>query len=118
MDMTIVYIIVLCILALIVAVPIIRIIRRARRRRYIQNQIYVGNLPYRVNEYDLKKYFSKFGEVKDARIVKQSKTGRSKGFAFVTFMGAKQAKKALIANGKSLRGRTMVVRIAKPPKTA
>ena len=81
-------------------------------------QIYIGNLPYRVNEYDLKRFFSNYGTITHVRIVKNHHTGRSKGFAFLTFTSTEASKKALAAHGMALKGRNMVVRIAKPrPQT-
>ena len=81
---------------------------------YINEQIYVGNLPYRVDENDLKGFFSQFGSVQSIKIVRNFKTGQSKGYAFVSYSNAKQASKALEAHGQDLRGRSLVVRIAKP----
>jgi RNA recognition motif-containing protein len=81
---------------------------------YINDQIYVGNLPYRVDENDLQSYFSRFGAIQGIRIVRNFRTGRSKGYAFVTYANPKQAAEALAAHGVDLFGRSMVVRIAKP----
>jgi cold-inducible RNA-binding protein len=77
------------------------------------DQIYVGNLPYRVDENDLQNYFSRFGAIQSIRIVRNFRTGRSKGYAFVTYANTKQAVEALAAHGGDLYGRSMVVRIAK-----
>ena len=77
-------------------------------------QIYIGNLPYRTNERDLRKRFSSYGHIIDVRIVKDRRTGRSKGYAFVTFSNAREAKKALADHGTELAGRSLVVHIAKP----
>lgn len=77
-------------------------------------QVYVGNLPYRANQYDLRNIFSDYGTIRHVKVVKDPNTGRSRGYAFVTFENCQQAKKALAAHGKDLHGRTMVVRIAKP----
>ena len=60
------------------------------------------------------KIFEKFGELQNVRLIKNSHTGRSKGFAFVTFGAVKDAKKALSLNGQDVRGRPIVVRMAKP----
>ncbi|WP_264769659.1 RNA-binding protein [Coxiella burnetii] len=77
------------------------------------DQIYVGNLPYHVVENDLHQYFSRFGTIESVKIVRNFRTGRSKGYAFVTYVTPKQAVKALDAHGKDLQGRSLVVRIAK-----
>lgn len=96
-------------------------IRLARRRSNnsgsdvsMNEQIYVGNLPYRANEQDLREYFSDFGKLESVRIIRNFKTGDSKGYAFVTYKTPREAVAALVANGKEMQGRAMVVRIAKP----
>src|SRR3990167_3510635 len=59
------------------------------------DQIYVGNLPYRVDESDLRDYFSRFGAIETVKIVRNFRTGRSKGYAFVTYSHPDQASRAL-----------------------
>ncbi|MBW5802725.1 RNA-binding protein [Coxiella endosymbiont of Ornithodoros amblus] len=78
-----------------------------------KDQIYVGNLPYHIVENDLHQYFSRFGAIESVKIVRNFRTGHSKGYAFVTYLTTKQAVKALDAHGKDLQGRSLVVRIAK-----
>lgn len=80
----------------------------------VNEQIYVGNLPYRTDEDDLHQYFSRFGKVDSIRVIRNFKTGDSKGYAFVTFKTPADANAALVTNGKKIQGRAMVVRIAKP----
>lgn len=79
-----------------------------------QTQLYVGNLAYRVHERDLRKLFGDYGDIASIRVVKDRRSGRSKGFGFVTFESAKSADSALAAHGESFMGRNLVVRIAKP----
>lgn len=45
--------------------------------------LYVGNLPYKANEKDIREHFSKTGSVISVRLVKDKKSGRRKGFGFV-----------------------------------
>lgn len=87
---------------------------KASRKTVPNKQVYIGNLPYRASERDLKEYFSKFGSIEQAKVVKNRQTGRSKGFAFVTFSSIAEANNSLAAHGVELMGRTLVVRIAKP----
>lgn len=47
--------------------------------------IFVGNLPWETTEEQLKKLFETCGKVESARIVKQTYTGRSRGFGYVEF---------------------------------
>ena len=56
--------------------------------------IFVGNLPFNVNEADLTDVFSQFGNIMELRLVRDKNTGNSKGFAFVQFENACDAKKA------------------------
>ena len=57
--------------------------------------------------------FSNYGRVHNVRVVRHVKTRKSQGFAFVSFSSSNEATQALRAHGKTLQGRTMVVRLAK-----
>ena len=78
------------------------------------NQVYVGNLSYRVKERDLRQLFESIGEIEHLKIIKNHNTGRSKGFGFVTFVSTSDAQDSLRLNGEDFEGRFLVVRIAKP----
>ena len=78
------------------------------------NQVYIGNLSYRVRERHLREYFSDMGDIEHLRIIKDHGSGRSKGFGFITFKEAKGANKSLKLHGKDFEGRSLVVRIARP----
>lgn len=115
------YYLIFAVLILLILFASIRIVkkRKVADQYYPENeQLYVGNLSYQINTAQLKKVFSRFGEIDTIRVIKNTKTGRSKGFAFVTFKDTRSAKKALTANGQELRGRAMVVRMAKPRSAA
>lgn len=81
----------------------------------MSSKIYVGNLPYSVNDDSLQSNFSEFGEVTSAKVMMDRDTGRSKGFAFVE-MGTPAAAQAAIdgLNGQSVDGRSIVVNLARP----
>jgi cold-inducible RNA-binding protein len=77
-------------------------------------KIYVGNLSYSVTEQQLSEYFSKFGEVTDVKVITDRATGRSKGFAFVTFASNNAVNTAVEkANGEEFEGRRLKVNVAK-----
>ena len=78
-----------------------------------QNRLYVGNLPYSVNESDLEQLFSSYGSIGEVALIKDRETGRSKGFAFVTFNDRESAEKALEQDGKEMEGRTLRVNHAR-----
>ena len=78
-------------------------------------KLYVGNLSYDASESDLFELFQGAGRVKNSEVVVNSRTQRSKGFAFVTMMSIDEAKKAVDElNGKEFMGRPLVVGGAKP----
>jgi len=77
--------------------------------------IYVGSLSYDVTEEDLKQAFEAFGEVESVKIIKDMRSGRSKGFGFVEMPGKAQAQSAIDGlNGKELKGQTLNVNEARP----
>jgi cold-inducible RNA-binding protein len=77
-----------------------------------QNKLYVGNFPYSVDEAQLREMFSAYGDIQDIALIKDRETGRSKGFAFITFASQQAAEKALALNGKEVDGRALKVNMA------
>jgi RNA recognition motif-containing protein len=77
-----------------------------------QNKLYVGNLPFSADEAQLRELFSAYGEISELAMITDRDTGRSKGFAFITFATQQAAEKALELDGKDLGGRNMRVNIA------
>jgi RNA recognition motif-containing protein len=78
-------------------------------------KVYVGNLPFSVDDEKLRELFSAHGEVEEASVIKDKFSGRSKGFGFVTFKDDESAKKAISAmNDKEVEGRNLKVNEAKP----
>lgn len=76
--------------------------------------IYVGNLPYSINEEGLKELFAPYGEVSSARIINDKFSGKSKGFGFVDMNDDSAAQEAIDAlNGKEVDRRTIVVNQAR-----
>jgi len=79
------------------------------------NKVYVGNLPWSVDDGKLKELFAVAGEITEAIVIKNKYSGRSKGFGFVTFTDDASAAKAIAElNGKSVDGREIKVTEAKP----
>lgn len=78
-----------------------------------QSKVYAGNLSYEVTSEDLQGHFSQYGNIVEAKLVMDRDTGRSKGFAFITFESDDAAKSALAANDTELKGRKMRVNIAR-----
>lgn len=77
--------------------------------------IYVGNLPYRTKEEDLKSVFEKHGEVISTKIIMDRETGKSKGFGFVEMANVSDGQAAIKAmDGVDFEGRDLVVNPARP----
>ncbi|KAJ3165674.1 hypothetical protein HDU88_003867 [Geranomyces variabilis] len=82
--------------------------------QFSTKRIFVGNLPWAVQNEDLTALFAKYGEVKGTRIMIDRNTGRSRGFAFVE-IEEDAAQKAIDAlNGHDLKGRELRVNEATP----
>lgn len=78
-------------------------------------KLFVGNLSYDVKSEDLTDLFSPFGNVLGAYVITDRASGRSKGFGFVEFENDADAQKAIAdMHEKDLKGRKLVVNIAKP----
>lgn len=77
-------------------------------------KIYVGNLPFSVDEEKLKELFSGY-TTEEVSLIKDKFSGRSKGFGFVTIPNDEEGKKAIEEfNGKDVEGRELKVSEAKP----
>ncbi len=78
-------------------------------------KLYVGNLPYSVDDGQLESQFSECGKVESARVITDRDTGRSKGFGFVEMSTDEEAAAAIEKfNGQPNGGRNMTVSEARP----
>lgn len=78
-------------------------------------KLYIGNLPYSVNETALQDLFSQAGTVSSAKVIIDKMSGRSKGFGFVEFDNDAEADSAVEKlNGYELEGRSIKVSEARP----
>lgn len=81
-------------------------------------RLFVANLPYVTNDVELCELFQRVGEVKDAFIITDQDTGKSRGFGFVEMADEKVAAAAIKQLSRfEVRGRRLRVSIAKkqPP---
>jgi len=81
----------------------------------MSTKLFVGNLSFNTTENDLHEAFAAHGTVVEANLMMDRMTGRSRGFAFVTFSTPEEAQKAIAAlNGAQLDGRALTVNVARP----
>ncbi|UEG54557.1 RNA-binding protein [Mucilaginibacter daejeonensis] len=79
--------------------------------------IFVGSLPYRLQEAELKELFEAYGEVSSVKLIIDRETGRSKGFGFVEMEDDEAAQKAIAGlNGVEVAGRSIAVSQAEERK--
>jgi RNA recognition motif-containing protein len=77
--------------------------------------LYLGNLPFRVSEDEIRDLFSEFGEVTSVKLVSDRDTGRPKGFGFVEMSDQDGGQKAIAElDGKEYQGRALRVNEARP----
>ena len=71
----------------------------------MSTKLFVGNLSFNTTH----------GTVTEANLMMDRMTGRSRGFAFITYSTPDEAQKAIAAmNGAQLDGRALTVNIARP----
>jgi RNA recognition motif-containing protein len=81
----------------------------------MNKKLYVGSLPYAVDDEELKNIFSKFGTVDTAKVISDKLSGRSKGFGSVEMSTAEEAQAAMTAlNGSKQGERNLIVSEARP----
>ena len=82
-----------------------------------KNKLYVGNLSYSVDSDKLAEMFGEIEgvEVKEANVIIDRATNRSKGFGFVVVADADQAQIAIDKmNNQEFEGRKIFVNVARP----
>ena len=78
-------------------------------------KLFVGSLPWAVDDQGLADLFKEFGTVVSAKVIMDRESGRSKGFGFVEFADEANNQKAVDQlNGKELDGRPINVSLARP----
>jgi hypothetical protein len=81
----------------------------------MSKKLYVGSLPYSVDDAQLNELAAPYGAVLSAKVIKDKFSGQSKGFGFVEMENDAEADAAIAAlNGKDVGGRTLKVNEARP----
>jgi cold-inducible RNA-binding protein len=78
-------------------------------------RLYVGNLPYKCTDDELRELFSEAGAVASVQVLRDGVTGRARGFGFVEMATDEAAQKAIADfHQHEMQGRALVVNEAKP----
>lgn len=81
----------------------------------MEAKLYVGNLSKSTTQEELNELFTQAGQVTAVEVIKERKSGESKGFAFVTMSEQSEADKAVsMLNEYSLSDHALKVSPAKP----
>lgn len=74
------------------------------------NKLFVGGLAWETDDDGLTAAFKEYGNIEEAKVIRERDSGRSRGFGFVTFDSAENAAKAMEAmNGQEVDGRQLRV---------
>lgn len=78
-------------------------------------KLYVGNLPFNTGEADLQELFAQAGTVETVNVVRDSDSGRARGFAFVEMSTDEEAQRAISEfHDHEMGGRALNVNEARP----
>jgi cold-inducible RNA-binding protein len=78
-------------------------------------RLHVGNLSKSTTQEELNVLFAQAGVVTATELIKDRKSGESKGFAFITMSAQEEAEKAIsMFNAYDLSGKELKVSMAKP----
>ena len=72
-------------------------------------KIFVGNLPFSINEADVRALFAQYGTVESLALITDRDTGRPRGFGFVEMANADAARAIQGLNGHQIEGRALKV---------
>ena len=80
-------------------------------------KLYVGNIPFKATEDEIRSLFAGVGEVVSVNLITDGRTGQPKGFGFVEMATEGAAQEAIESlNGTVVHDRTINVSEARPPK--
>lgn len=75
-------------------------------------KLFVGGIPYDTDDDSLREFFIQYGEIKEAVVIRDRDTLKSKGYGFVTFFDKDCAEKACVNRRPVIDGRTANVNLA------
>jgi len=75
--------------------------------------LFVGNLPFETDEQELRQLFSPYGKVLAVRLMRERRSNRSRGYAFVELSPADAGKATAALNDCDYKGRKLRINPAK-----
>ncbi|KAL9903272.1 RNA-binding protein Musashi homolog Rbp6 isoform 9-T12 [Glossina fuscipes fuscipes] len=80
-------------------------------------KMFIGGLSWQTSPESLKDYFSRFGDISEAMVMKDPSTRRSRGFGFITFSDPASVDKVLAQGTHELDGKKVDPKVAFPRRT-
>lgn len=71
--------------------------------------LFVSRLNFKTDEETLRREFEKFGPISSLRLVRNQKTGKSRGYAFVEFKHSRHCQRLYDENGMKIDGKRILV---------
>ena len=82
-----------------------------------KKSIFLGNLHFKTKEEDVRRLFSKCGDIENVRLIRDATTGMGKGFGYVNFSSEESVQLAVRLNQQEVEGRKVrVSRAVRKPK--
>lgn len=72
------------------------------KQKVLKKKIFIENIDYDAHENALKKFFTKYGQIKRCKIVRNNKTNESRGFGYVEFFNEADAARVIEAKKEEL----------------
>jgi RNA recognition motif-containing protein len=79
----------------------------------MRKKLFVGNLPFRISEEEVRDLFIQYGEVHSVRLINDRETGKPRGFGFVEMEEVAADAAAEGLNGMQVNGRALQVNEAR-----
>ncbi|ESL07650.1 RNA-binding protein, partial [Trypanosoma rangeli SC58] len=89
------------------------VMRAPRLETQSRTNLFISNLPHKMEQQDLERLFSPYGQILSAAVMRNIHTGNSLGTAFVRYATTEAAMRAIEAmSGKRVSGRAIIVQWA------
>lgn len=96
---------------------VIRVDHSIPDRKYDAGKaVFIGNVPFAIEEDNLRSFFAECGDIESVRIIRDKNTGVGKGFAYINFKCSSSVPLALALDGEVLEKRELRVKPIKYQK--